>query len=344
MIHIRAAGYAVTGGRDVLTIVDLPTRDPGPGEVRVRIHVSGVNPTDWKSRNGAIHMPIPDGAVQVPHLDGAGVVDAVGADVSHVRPGDRVWLWLIAFKRLEGTAQEFATVPADLVRRLPDSASFELGASLGVPFITAHHALTLRRGGPRRLAPGVLDGVTVLVAGGAGAVGNAAIQLAIWAGARVITTVSTEAKVRLARAAGARHVVGYRDQDAAEQIRRIAPGGVDIVVEVAPAVNVELDLAVIAQHGEIVVYANNGGDAVTMPVRSQMAQAVTWRFVLLYSMTADDLDDAVSSIDHALGDRALRVGEEFGLPLHHYPLDRIADAHAAVEDAVVGKVLVDVGR
>ncbi|HEY9562955.1 MAG TPA: alcohol dehydrogenase catalytic domain-containing protein [Nocardioides sp.] len=192
MIHIRAAGYATTGGRDVLEIVELPKRDPGPGEVRVRVRVSGVNPTDWKSRNGAIHMPIPEGAVQVPHLDGAGIVDAVGPGVSHLEPGDRVWLWLVAFKRLEGTAQEFATIPAELVRRLPRTASLELGASLGVPFITAHHPLTLRRGGPRRLGPGALEGVTVLIAGGAGAVGNAAIQLATWAGATVITTVSTE--------------------------------------------------------------------------------------------------------------------------------------------------------
>lgn len=341
MIHIRAAGYAATGGRDVLKIVDLPARDPGPGEVRVRIHRSGVNPTDWKSRNGAIHMPIPDGAVQVPHLDGAGVVEAVGPDVDHLEPGDRVWLWLIAFKRLEGTAQELTTVPAELVRRLPESASLDLGASLGVPFITAHHALTLRRGGPRRLAAGALDGVTVLVAGGAGAVGNAAIQLATWSGATVITTVSTEAKARLARAAGAAHVIAYRDVDAAEQIRRIAPDGADIIVEVASAANVDLDLAVIAQHGEIVVYANNGGDTLSMPVRAQMAQGVTWRFVLLYSMTAADLNDAVSSIDHALADGVLQVGEESGLPLHHYPLDEIADAHAAVEAGVVGKVLVD---
>lgn len=342
MIPIRAAGYAATGGRDVLEIVDLPTREPGPGEVRVRIHLSGVNPTDWKSRNGAIHMPIPDGAVQVPHLDGSGVVDAVGPGVTRLEPGDRVWLWMVAFKRLDGTAQELVTVPAELVRRLPSSASFELGASLGVPFITAHHALTLRRGGPRRLAPAALEGVTVLVAGGAGAVGNAAIQLATWAGANVITTVSTETKAALARAAGARHVIGYREADAVEQVRRAAPAGVDIVVEVSSAVNVELDLAVLAPHGVIVVYANNGGDTVTMPVRSQMAQAATWNFVLLYSMSEADLNDAVSAIDDALADNALRVGEGAGLPLHRYSLDQIAEAHAAVESGIVGKVLVEV--
>lgn len=114
----------------------------------MRIHYSGVNPTDWKTRIGGIHMPIPEGQVQVPHLDGSGIVDAVGPGVENLVPGDRVWLWLVAFKRLEGTAQEYATVPARLVRPLPDTASLELGAGLGVPFITAHHALTLRAGGP----------------------------------------------------------------------------------------------------------------------------------------------------------------------------------------------------
>ncbi|WP_371579751.1 NADPH:quinone reductase [Streptomyces sp. NBC_01314] len=325
----------------MLRIVDLPMRDPGAGEVRVKIQYSGVNPTDWKTRIGGIHMPIPDGQVQVPHLDGSGIVDAVGPGVEGLVPGDRVWLWLVAFKRLEGTAQEYATVPVRLVRPLPDTASLELGASLGVPFITAHHALTLRAGGPAQLAPGVLAGVTVLVAGGAGAVGNAAIQLATWAGATVITTVSSEAKARLAKAAGAAMVVNYRTQDAAAEIRRLAPGGVDIVVEVSPSTNVGLDLAVLAPHGLIVVYANNGGDDVTMPVRSQMTLSVTWHFVLLYKMTDAVLDNAVASIDRALAAGVIGVGEDRGLPVHHYPLERIADAHRAVESGTVGKVLLD---
>ncbi|MFI1359831.1 NADPH:quinone reductase [Streptomyces sp. NPDC020898] len=340
-MKIRAAGYAATGGHDVLRIVDLPLRDPGAGEVRVRVHYSGVNPTDWKTRIGGIHMPIPDGQVQVPHLDGSGIVDAVGPGAEHLVPGDRVWLWLVAFKRLEGTAQEYATVPARLVRPLPDTASLELGAGLGVPFITAHHALTLRAGGPTQLAPGALEGVTVLVAGGAGAVGNAAIQLATWAGATVITTVSSAAKARLAKAAGAPMVVNYRTQDAAAEIRRLAPGGVDIVVEVSPSTNVGLDLAVLAPHGLIVVYANNGGDDVTMPVRSQMNQSVTWHFVLLYKMTDAVLDNAVAAIDRALAAGVIGVGEARGLPVHHYPLERIADAHRAVESGIVGKVLLD---
>ena len=338
---IRAAGYAATGGHDVFRVVDLPKRDPGAGEVRVRIHYSGVNPTDWKTRIGGIHMPIPDGHVQVPHLDGSGIVDAVGPGVEDLAPGDRVWLWLVAFKRLAGTAQEYATVPARLVRPLPDTASLELGASLGVPFITAHHALTLRAEGPTQLGPGALTGVNVLVAGGAGAVGNAAIQLATWAGATVITTVSSEPKEQLARAAGARMVVNYRTQDAAAEIRRLAPAGVDIVVEVSPSTNVGLDLAVLAPHGHIVVYANNNGDEVTMPVRAQMNLSVTWHFVLLYKMTDAVLDSAVASIERALAAGAVDVGEGRGLPIHHYPLERIADAHRAVESGTIGKVLLD---
>jgi NADPH:quinone reductase-like Zn-dependent oxidoreductase len=148
-----------------------------------------------------------------------------------------------------GTAQEFTIVPAERVFPLPAAGDFELGASVGIPGITAHRALTVAEDGPARLRPGALDGRTVLVAGGAGAVGNAAIQLARWAGARVIATVSGEAKGRLATAAGARHVVNYREADAAGAIRRIAPDGVDLVVEVAAGANAELDHAATAPSG-----------------------------------------------------------------------------------------------
>jgi NADPH:quinone reductase len=246
---MRAVGYAETGDAGVLKSIQLPIREPGTGEVRVRIAVSGVNPTDWKSRNGAIHMPIPVGSFQVPHLDGAGTVDAVGEGVDPGLVGRRVWVWLVAFRRLEGTAQEFAIIPAELVELLPDSASFDLGASLGVPFITAHRALTLNEGGPKRLAPCALEGANVLVVGGAGAVGNAAIQLARWAGATVITTVSGAKKAALAKAAGAHYVLNYREQDIAAEVRRISPAGISTIVEVSPADNARLDMAVLANNG-----------------------------------------------------------------------------------------------
>jgi NADPH2:quinone reductase len=339
---MKAVGYAKTGGVEVLTEIELPVREPGPGEVRVRIARSGVNPTDWKSRGGGLHMPIPDGSFQVPHLDGAGTVDAVGEGVDSVVPGQRVWLWLVAYKRLEGTAQEFATIPAELVEPLPDSASFDLGASLGVPFLTAHRALTLHEDGPKRLAPGALDGVSVLVAGGAGAVGNAAIQLGRWAGATVFTTVSGPEKAKLAEAAGAHHVLNYREQDVAAEIRRISPDGVSTIVEVSPAANAALDTAVLANNGMVAMYANNGGDELSLPIRPQMGSNAGWRFLLLYTMPAASRHDATESVNHALRDGAIQAGESAGLPLHHFPLHDVAGAQTAVQNGVVGKVLVDV--
>src|SRR4051812_5057052 len=171
---MRAVTYSRTGDPDVLEVGDRPLRDPGPGEVRVRIMVSGVNPTDWKSRRGAkAGEPLPFPEV-VPNQDGAGVVDAVGSGVEHFQVGDRVWLALAAYQRADGgTAQEFAVLPAERVFPLPGQAGFDVGASLGVPAITAHRALTVAEDGPRRLHRRALDGKVVLVAGGAGAVGHA---------------------------------------------------------------------------------------------------------------------------------------------------------------------------
>lgn len=342
MKSMKAVGYSATGGVEVLQNIELPVREPGAGEVRVRIIRSGVNPTDWKSRSGALHMPIPDGRFQVPHHDGAGYVDAVGEGVDSVAVGQRVWVWLVAYQRLEGTAQEYAVIPAGLVEPLPDSASFDLGASLGVPFLTAHRALTLNEDGPKRLAPGTLLGRQILVAGGAGAVGNAAIQLGRWAGATVITTVSGQEKAALAEAAGAHHVLNYREQDVVAEVRRITPHGVSAVVEVSPAENAALDEAVIANNGVIAMYATNGGDALTLPVRPMMTLNAHWHFLLLYTMPPATRRAAADAVNHALGEGAIRAGESAGLPLHHFRLDDVAGAHDAVEKGIVGKVLVDV--
>lgn len=338
---MRAVGYSRPGALDVLELLDLPEPHPGPGEVRVRMSLSGVNPTDWKSRSGTPHMPIPDGCHQVPHHDGAGIIDEVGSGVDAGRIGQRVWVWLAAYQRLSGTAQELALVSADLAEPLPDDASFELGAALGVPFLTAHRTLTLAEGGPTRLAPGALAGTTVLVAGGAGAVGNAAIQLARWAGAEVVTTVSGPAKSRLAKAAGAHHVVDYRRQDVGAEVRRISPGGVSIVVEVSPAQNGALDAAVLGQGGVVAIYANNGGDDATMPVRALMTVNARLQYVLLYTIPTAAKAAATGAVTDALRAGALRVGEDAGLPLHRYPLAEVGRAQQAVQDGVVGKVLVD---
>ena len=205
------------------------------------MQVSGVNPTDWKARRGGragAELPFPE---LVPNQDGAGTIDAVGDGVATSRVGERVWLWEAAWQRADGTAQELVVIPSRQAVQLPDAASMDVGASLGIPALTAHCCLTVSELGPRKLAAGALHGETVLVAGGAGAVGHAAIQLARWAGARVISTVSSDEKVRLALAAGAEQVVNYRTGEAPDEILALAPKGIDVIVEVAPASNAALD-------------------------------------------------------------------------------------------------------
>ncbi|WP_353828151.1 NADPH:quinone reductase [Agromyces sp. SYSU T0242] len=339
---MRAIAYSTTGPSSVLQLVERDVPGPGPGEVRVRVVVSGVNPTDWKARAGAAAgRPTPFPEV-VPNQDGAGVVDAIGDDVAGVEVGDRVWVFLAAHERPTGTAQEFAVLPASRVVRLPDGVGFDIGASLGVPAMTAHRALTVHEGGPSRLQPGSLEGRTVLVAGGAGAVGHAAIQLARWAGARVITTISSPEKAALATAAGAHHVVDYRAEDAAAAIRAVAPDGVDQVVEVSPARNAALNAAVIANHGSISVYATDGGAELTLDVRHHFSLNARYQFLLLYTVGDVALAAAAEDVTRALEDGALPVGEDAGLPLTRFPLERTAEAHDAVEAGTVGKVLIDV--
>ena len=334
---MRSVVIDSTGGPDVLRVVDRDAREPGPGEVRLRVRVSGVNPTDWKTRAG---LTPPPGGGYVPHQDGAGDVEAVGDGVDPDLVGRRAWVWLAAFAG-GGTAAEQAVLPARHVVPMPDGASYDLGASLGVPAMTAHRALTVAEGGPARLAPGALAGRTVLVAGGAGAVGHAAIELARWAGATVLTTISSEEKARLATAAGAHHCVDYTTGDAAERIAELAPDGVHHVVEVAPAQNADLDVAVCAQGASIAYYANNGGDAFCADVRGSMSKNLRWQGVLLYSVGDAALGAAAEDVAAAVADGALRVGEEAGLPLHRFDLGDVAAAQQAVEDGAVGKVLVD---
>jgi NADPH:quinone reductase len=337
---MRSIVYSATGDSSVLSLVEREPQQPGAGEVRVRVAVSGVNPTDWKSRAGGGRGPAFDEVV--PNQDGAGVVDAVGDGVEGLRVGDPVWLYLAQHERPTGTAQEYTVVPASRAVRLPDGVGFEVGASLGVPAMTAHRALTVHEDGPARLAPGALAGRTVLVAGGAGAVGHAAVQLAVWAGATVVATVSGDAKAALARAAGAHHVVRYTDADAAEQIERIAPHGVDQIVEVSLAQNLALDARVIANHGSIAYYADNGGDTAGLPVRPLFAKNTRVQGLLLYTVGEGPLEAAAEDITAALRDGALPVGEPAGLPLTWFPLEETAAAHDAVEGATVGKVLIRV--
>jgi NADPH2:quinone reductase len=328
---MRAALYRRPGpAAEVLAVEEVPTPAPGPGEVRVRLAVSGVNPTDWKARSGAVPMPAggdgPD--FQIPHHDGAGVVDAVGAGVDPARVGQRVWTYLAAYGRPWGTAAEYTVVPADRAVPLPDTAPFELGANLGVPAVTAHRCL---------FADGPVDGLTVLVAGGAGAVGHFAIEQAVASGATVVATVSGPEKAKLAAAAGAHHVVNYREEGAAGRIKEVAPGGVDRIVEVNLADNLALDLAVAGRNASIVTYAATAKQP-ELPVRELMTRNLVLRFVLLYTVPTEALIRAAQDITSALEAGALTP-----LPSTSFPLDRVAAAHDAVEGGAVGKVLVTVG-
>ena len=321
---MRAALYDRYGtAGDVLRVEEVERPEPGPGEVRVRIEVSGINPTDWKSRTGATPRPI-DG-FQIPHHDGAGVIDKVGEGVDPGRSGERVWLWMAAAGRRWGTAAQWSVVPERQAVRLPEGIPAELGASLGVPAMTAHRCL---------FSDGPLAGQTVLVAGGAGAVGHFAIELAKHAGATVITPVSGPQKAELATRAGADYVVNYRDADAADQIRSL-DHPVDRVIELALGANLQLDLAVTRPHAHIVTYAAEPADP-ELPVRACMTANVTLRFVLLYGIPPEAFDQAARDITAALTD-----GRLTGLPVTRFTLDDVAAAHDAVEAGALGKVLVD---
>ena len=323
---MKAALYEATGpARDVLKVTEIERPEPGPGEVRVRVAVSGINPTDVKARSGAVPRPI-DG-FQIPDQDGAGVIDAVGPRVDPARVGQRVWLFLAAAGRKWGTAAEWTVVPARHAVPLPDNAGMELGAMLGVPAITAHRCVS---------ADGPVAGKTVLVAGGAGAVGHFSIELAKRDGARVIATVSSPEKGELARAAGADLVLNYRQRRVAEEVRAYA-GRADRVIEVALGANLDTDLAVSGPETVVVTYAATPPDPV-LPVRACMSGNVTLRFVLLYTIPEMAVDQAVADITGALHAGALTP-----LPVHRFRLDDAAAANEAAEKGVTGKVLIMIG-
>ena len=322
---MKAAFYEHTGpARAVLQVAELDRPEPGPGQVRVRVAVSGINPTDVKARDGSVPRPIE--GFQIPHHDGVGTIDAVGDGVKASRIGQRVWVWFAAAGSRFGTAAQWTIVPEQQAVALPDGVSDDLAASLGVPAMTAHRCL---------FADGPLDTtMTVLVSGGAGAVGHFAIQLARRAGAWVISTVSGEEKAKLACAAGAQEVVNYHNTGAAEQIRAATPR-LDRIIEVALAANLAMDVALAGPDTTIVCYAAGPTDP-TLPVRACMSANLTLRFVLLYGVPRPALLRATADLTAALADGALTA-----LPTRHFPLAEIASAHEAVESGFTGKVVLD---
>jgi NADPH2:quinone reductase len=325
---MRAAWYERNGpAAEVLTVGELPVPEPEPGEVRVRVICSGLNPTDVKSRAGSRPMAFP---LVVPHQDGAGIIDKVGPGVPVSRVGERVWLYIVQWQRPWGTAAEYTVVPAGLAVRLPDSTSFAEGACLGIPGVTAHRCL---------FADGPVAGQTVLVTGGAGAVGHYAVQLAKWAGARVIATVSAAEKAALAMAGGADHTVNYREEDAAARILALTGGaGVDRIVDVDFGGNLAVTRAVLKDNGVVATYASMGDAEPRLPFYPLMFKNATMRLVLLYTMPAEAKAQATADIGRLAGEGRLlhQIGARF-------PLERIVEAHEAQESGkVMGNIVVDV--
>lgn len=313
----------------VLRAAELPVPEPGPGEVRVRIVVAGVNPTDWKARvPGRRKFSTP---WQIPGQDGAGVIDRVGPGVAPARVGERVWLYLAGDGHRFGTAAEFVCVPERKAVRLPDGCSYDLGAGLGVPALTAHRCL---------FADGNVEGRTVLVTGGAGAVGHMAIQLARHAGARVITTVSSDEKAMVASMAAPHVTLNYRDPGFDELLRETAPDGIDLAVDVDVATNIAAYRDLLTEAAIVGIYATSTRTPeLVVPVQDLMVRNVLLRFVLLYGVPAPVLAQGAQHV-HAL----LEEGGLVPLPAIRFALEDVDAAHARLREGVVGKVVLDVSE
>ena len=325
---MKAVWYERNGPASVLEMGEMADPEPGPGEVRVRVISSGVNPSDWKRRQGST-QPLAFPRV-IPHQDGAGIIDRVGPGVTDSRLGERVWLFESQFGRPFGTAAEYTVQPANHCVPLTSSLSFEQGACLGVPAMTAHRCL---------FADGPVSGKTVLVPGGAGAVGHYAVQEAKLGGASVISTVSSDNKARIAVEAGADHVINYRTEDTAARAMEITGGaGVDHIVEVDFAGNFPVSQQVLKSSGVLAVYAAGVEQQPPAPLQFRSSN-VTVRMVLVYDMPEPAKSAAIADITRWLEAGAL--SHHLG---PHFPFEEIVQAHEAVEGGAIGNVIVDVGE
>jgi len=326
---MQAAFYEHSGpAHDVLQIDEIPTPVPGPGEVRVKLTWSGVNPSDVKSRAGARTKNLPFPRI-VPHSDGAGVIDQVGADIPSTRIGERVWVWNAAWMRPFGTAAQYVVLPSEQAVHLPRNTELAAGACLGIPALTAYHAVHVDGG---------VAGKNVLVAGGAGAVGHYAIQLAKLEGAgQVIATVSGPEKAALARAAGADLVLNYRTEDLPSSVQKATQGqGVDRIVEVDFAANVNLDIALLRPDGEVIVYGS-GAPEIPVSFSAAIRKGVHLYFFIVYNLNRIVRDQAIADLTNLLEENRLQHNIALRMPLA-----QIADAHEIVERGqVIGNLVLD---
>lgn len=321
---MRAAWYTHNGeAREVLEVGELPDPVPGPGEVRVRLATSGVNPSDVKSRRG---RPLAWERV-VPHSDGAGVIDAVGAGVPAQRVGERVWVWNGQWQRPMGTAAERIVLPQAQAVALPEGVDFEAGACLGIPALTAVQAL--------RLA-GDVRGRRVLVTGAGNAVGHCVTQLAVARGAQVIATAGSAQRQAHARAAGAQEVIDYKHDDVAARVKDLTAGqGADVLIDMDfSGTAALLPHGVLRPHGQLVCYGSNDAGDVPVSFRALLWGSLRLSFFLVYDLLPEDRVACLAELDALL--RAGRLRQHIG---QRFTLDQIAAAHEAVEAGVPGNVV-----
>jgi len=323
---MKAAWYSRNGEAvDVMTLGDLPTPQPADGEVLVKLATSGVNPSDVKSRKT---RPLTDAEI-IPHSDGAGVIDAVGAGVPASRIGERVWIWNGQWQRPWGTACEYIALPSPQAVALPDHIDFAAAACFGIPALTAIQAI--------RLA-GDLKGKTVLVIAASSAVGHYAAQLAVLQGARVIGTVGSEAKAAHVRSVGVQEVIHYKTESVSERVKAITQGqGVDVVIDMDFSTSHRLTAdGSLKRHGTLVCYGSNVPGDLAVNFRPLLWNSITMKFFLVYDLTPEDREHGLRYLTQLLQDKAL-----VHAVAAQYPLQDIIKAHQAVESGqVMGNVVI----
>ena len=328
---MQAAYYEKQGAaKEVIEYQQISIPEPGTGEVRVKIYASGVNPSDTKSRSGW-------GGIEkkferiIPHQDGAGVIESVGEGIDNSRIGERVWIYEGQLGRAFGTGAEYIVIESENAIKLPDNTSFIEGACLGVPAMTAHRAV---------FADGSVEGQTILVTGGAGAVGNYAIQWGKYGSATVITTVSSPEKAKIAEAAGADHIINYKTEDVVKRIQEITgkKRGINRIVDVDFSQNINVADAVLRTNGGVAMYSANPDDAPALPILSLMLRNIIIRTILVYTMPQDAKEAAIKDITNAL---------EAGKLTHNiaqlFPFKELATAHEAQDSGkMIGKAIVEI--
>ncbi len=314
---------------EVLSFGEIETPSAGAGEVRVRLASSGVNPSDVKLRAGVRNKTLAFPLI-VPHSDGAGVIDQVGSGVDAARIGERVWVWNAAWQRPMGTAAQFVVLPAQQAVTLPDAIDFAAGACLGIPALTAYHAVAMNGG---------VSGKSVLVTGGAGAVGHYAIQFAKLGGAaQIIATVSSEAKGAVAIAAGADIFINYKTENVGQRcISSTGERGIDRIIEMDLAANIQSDLAALRPDGEIIVYGS-GAAEIAVPFFASLLKNTRYQFFVVYNLNAKDRATDLADVSRLLSENKLKHQIAARMPL-----SQAAQAHQLVESGqAVGNVVLDI--